>query len=72
MLDKFDLDKNYVFSKEIALTDKVFKMNYDNPITKDWVDYADGKEVIIEDEYMSNIYREGKLLFIPPWWCKEI
>lgn len=71
MLDKFDLNKKYIFSKEIALKEVIFKNGYDNPMTKDWANFADGKIVEIEDEYMSTIDMGYKTLFIPPWWCKE-
>lgn len=73
MLDRFDINKKYMFSKEIALKDKLVKNKYNSqPLTKAWIDYADGKIVEVVDKYFATLDYPIKTLTICPWWCVEI
>lgn len=73
-LNKFDANKKYMFSKEVALKEEIVQNKYnEDAIAKDWIDFADKKVVEVIDEYTAMIKTYPiKDLIICPWWCVEI
>ena len=68
----FELNKKYIFDINVALEDKILKENYENENAKYWVDFCNGKEVIIKDRLIGRIVSPTIYCEIVPWWCKEI
>ena len=64
-LDKFDLNKKYVFDKNLIS---------DNIVVGDWVDRLDGKEIDVKSPILGYIYDEESNFnyFINPRWCREL
>ena len=62
-LDKFDLNKKYIFDKNLISNDIV---------VGDWVDRLDGKEIDVKSYLLGFIYDEESDFnyFISPRWCK--
>ena len=64
-LNKFDLNKKYIFDKNLISNDIV---------VGDWVDRLDGKEIDIKSPMLGYIYDEESDFnyFISPRWCREL
>ena len=64
-LDKFDLNKKYVFDKNLIPDD----IN-----VGDWVDRLNGKEIDVKSYSLGYIYDEESDFnyFISPRWCREL
>ena len=64
-LDKFDLNKKYVFDKNLIS---------DNIVFGDWADRLDGKEVDVKSAMLGYIYDEESRFnyFISARWCREL
>ena len=64
-LDKFDLNKKYVFDKNLIS---------DDIEVSDWADRLDGKEVDVRNELLGYIYDEESDFnyFISSKWCREL
>ena len=64
-LDRFDLNKKYVFDKNLIS---------DNIVVGDWVDRLDGKEIDVKSPMLGYIYDEESNFnyFISPRWCREL
>ena len=62
-LNKFDLNKKYIFDKNLIS---------DDIVVGDWVDRLDGKEIDIKSPSLGYIYDEESDFnyFISPRWCK--
>ena len=64
-LDKFDLNKKYIFDKNLISDDKE---------VGDWVDRLDGREIDVKSFMLGYIYDEESDFnyFISPCWCREL
>ena len=64
-LDKFDLNKKYIFDKNLISNDIV---------VGDWVDRLNGREIDIKSPMLGYIYDEESDFnyFISPRWCREL
>ena len=64
-LDKFDLNKKYIFDKNLISDDKE---------VGDWVDRLDGREIDVKSFMLGYIYDEESDFnyFISPRWCREL
>ena len=64
-LNKFDLNKKYIFDKNLISNDIV---------VGDWVDRLDGKEIDVKSYLLGFIYDEESDFnyFISPRWCREL
>ena len=64
-LNKFDLNKKYVFDKNLIS---------DDIEVSDWADRLDGKEVDVRNELLGYIYDEESDFnyFISSKWCREL
>ena len=64
-LDKFDLNKKYIFDKNLIS---------DDIVVGDWVDRLDGKEIDVKSPMLGYIYDEESDFnyFISPRWCREL
>ena len=64
-LNKFDLNKKYIFDKNLISNDIV---------VGDWVDRLDGKEIDVKSPMLGYIYDEESNFnyFISPRWCREL
>ena len=64
-LDKFDLNKKYVFDKNLISDD----IN-----VGDWVDRLDGREIDVKSPLLGYIYDEESRFnyFISSRWCREL
>jgi hypothetical protein len=72
-INRFDVNKTYIFDKEIALKhDKHLKKNYESGNSKYWVDYCDGKQVTDTNEHGGFINGEVNMYTIDPTWCRSI
>lgn len=84
LFDKFDVSKKYVFDIEVAIAnDEIIKDKRNNLSDEEWIEYCNvtkwinfcnGKEVKIEDEYTGTIYDPelNKTYHIFYRWCREI
>ena len=63
-LNKFDLNKKYIFDKNLISNDIV---------VGDWVDRLDGREIDVKSYLLGFIYDEESDFnyFISPSWCRE-
>lgn len=63
-LDKFDLNKKYIFDKNLIS---------DDIVVGDWVDRLDGREIDVKSHMLGFIYDEESDFnyFISPSWCRE-
>ena len=64
-LNKFDLNKKYIFDKNLISNDIV---------VGDWVDRLNGREIDIKSYSLGYIYDEESDFnyFISPRWCREL
>ena len=64
-LNKFDLNKKYIFDKNLISNDIV---------VGDWVDRLNGKEIDVKSYLLGFIYDEESDFnyFISPRWCREL
>ena len=64
-LNKFDLNKKYIFDKNLISNDIV---------VGDWVDRLNGREIDIKSPMLGYIYDEESDFnyFISPRWCREL
>ena len=64
-LDKFDLNKKYVFDKNLIS---------DDIVVGDWTDRINGKEIDVKSAMLGYIYDEKSDFnyFISPRWCREL
>ena len=64
-LDKFDLNKKYIFDKNLISNDIV---------VGDWVDRLNGRELDVKSAMLGYIYDEESDFnyFISPRWCREL
>ena len=64
-LDKFDLNKKYIFDKNLIS---------DDIVVGDWVDRLNGREIDIKSPMLGYIYDEESDFnyFISPRWCREL
>ena len=64
-LNKFDLNKKYIFDKNLIS---------DDIVVGDWVDRLNGKEIDIKSPMLGYIYDEESNFnyFISPRWCQEL
>ena len=64
-LNKFDLNKKYIFDKNLIS---------DDIVVGDWVDRLNGKEIDIKSPMLGYIYDEESDFnyFISPRWCQEL
>lgn len=64
-LNKFDLNKKYIFDKNLIS---------DDIVVGDWTDRLDGKEIDIKSSMLGYIYDEESDFnyFISPLWSREI
>ena len=72
VMNEFNLDKKYRFNMDIALKDEHLKKNYESGNAKYWVDYCNGKEVVVTGVVDGKIVAPIKDYEIAPWWCEEI
>lgn len=77
-IDSFDLNKKYVFDRDMYLADEkqdesiTAKEMYDfNENVRNWVDNLHGKEVTLISEVLGTVsmYKD---VFISANWCKEL
>ena len=64
-LNKFDLNKKYIFDKNLIS---------DDIVVGDWVDRLNGREIDIKSAMLGYIYDEESNFnyFISPRWCREL
>ena len=64
-LNKFDLNKKYIFDKNLIS---------DDIVVGDWVDRLNGREIDIKSAMLGYIYDEESDFnyFISPRWCREL
>ena len=64
-LNKFDLNKKYIFDKNLIS---------DDIVVGDWVDRLNGREIDIKSHLLGYIYDEESDFnyFISPRWCREL
>ena len=64
-LNKFDLNKKYIFDKNLIS---------DDIVVGDWVDRLNGREIDIKSPMLGYIYDEESDFnyFISPRWCREL
>lgn len=70
----FENGKRYKFDLNIALEDKHIKTNYESEHShsKYWIDYCNGKEVVVTGALDGSILSPYQDYVIAPWWCEEI
>ena len=66
------LVKKYRFNLTIALKDNHIKASYESRHFKCWMDYCDGKQVVVTGALDGTIASPFKIYEIAPWWCEEI
>lgn len=70
MINKFNLNKKYVFDKDIAImNDECLKRNYDSDHASNWVNYCHGKDVDILNQHHGSV---ENMYMVSPEWCKEV
>lgn len=69
----FDLNKKYIFDKDIALQDKTLALYYNSSvISRLWVKECNKKEVVIVNKTNGRIKVRNTTYSIVPEWCKEV